>query len=78
MSFFDSLTPVSQYQAQAVAKEGAPRPAIPAMPTPQTNAGFAYYYLLPLWPLAVILLALFLNRLNKYLLVVFLLFYFVF
>jgi hypothetical protein len=41
MSFFDSLTPVSQYQAQAVAKEVAPRSAIPAMPTPQPMQGYA-------------------------------------
>jgi hypothetical protein len=41
MSFFDSLTPVSQYQAQAVAKEAVPRSSIPAMPTPQPMQGYA-------------------------------------
>jgi hypothetical protein len=41
MSFFDSLTPVSQYQAQAVAKEAVSRSAIPAMPTPQPMQGYA-------------------------------------
>ena len=41
MSFFDSLTPVSQYQAQAVAQETAPRSAIPAMPMPQPTQGYA-------------------------------------
>jgi len=41
MSFFDSLTPVSQYQAQAVAKEAVPRSSIPTMPTPQPMQGYA-------------------------------------